>query len=139
MIKLRDSHPSNTPIEAVMLKLIKPIHQPIHQSIHQPVHHRIHAETNSLINSFFDSFNRLNSIRQWLNELPIDSAVVAHLICQIIPAQCPFARQFSLFGRSVQIPPLCQLNPFYEEIVGLRFRALCYLANECKKDVRHYC
>ncbi len=38
----------------------------------------------------------------------------------------------------LSIPPLCKLNPLYEQVVGLRFRALCYLADECGEDVTPY-
>jgi len=34
---------------------------------------------------------------------------------------------------------MCKLNPLYEEVVALRFRALCYLADECGEDVTCYC
>jgi hypothetical protein len=99
-------------------------------------HHLTCAATNSQISSF----NGLDPLRQWLNQLEIRNSILAHLICRIVPVQCPFARDICLFGRiSVQIPPLCKLNPLYEEIVGLRFRALCYLADECHTDVRRYC
>jgi hypothetical protein len=37
------------------------------------------------------------------------------------------------------IPPMCKLNPLYEEVVGLRFRALCYLADDCGEDISQYC
>ncbi|MEH1922571.1 Mo-dependent nitrogenase C-terminal domain-containing protein [Nostoc sp.] len=57
-----------------------------------------------------------------------------------IPAQCPFERDITLFGRKLlHIPPMCKLNPLYEEVVGLRFKALCYLADECGEDVTAYC
>jgi Mo-dependent nitrogenase C-terminus len=93
------------------------------------------ASTNFRIRSF-----SLYPIRQWLNGLEIHNAALAHLICRIVPVQCPFERDISLLGIiSVHIPPLCKLNPLYEEVVGLRFRALCYLADECSKDVRRYC
>jgi hypothetical protein len=79
-------------------------------------------------------------IRQWLNGVNVDNAMLASFICRIIPAQCPFERKIDLFGDiSIQIPPLCKLNPFYAETVGLRFRALCYLADECNQDIRSYC
>lgn len=82
----------------------------------------------------------LHPIRQWLNNLEIRNAALAHLICRTVPVQCPFERDICLFGRiSVHIPPLCKLNPLYEEVVSLRFRALCYLADECHTDVRRYC
>ena len=87
-----------------------------------------------------DVFDWLSPLRQWLNGLKINNAVVAHCICRVIPVRCPFERRIALSNRiSVYIPPLCKLNPLYEEIVGLRFRALCYLAEECHKDVRRYC
>jgi len=54
--------------------------------------------------------------------------------------QCPFEQDIYLFGRKIgHIPPLCKLNPLYEELIGLRFRALCYLADECGQDVSCYC
>lgn len=82
----------------------------------------------------------LRPVRQWLNTVEIDNATTAHWLCQMIPVQCPFARDLRLRDRTlVRIPPLCKLNPLYEEVVGLRFRALCYLANECGEDVRRYC
>jgi hypothetical protein len=84
--------------------------------------------------------DRLFPIRQRLNGLRIDNAILAHLICRIIPTQCPFECTICLFnGLSIFIPPLCKLNPLYEEVVSLRFRALCYLADECNQDVRDYC
>jgi hypothetical protein len=77
------------------------------------------------------SFDRLSPLRQWLNRLEIRNAALAHFICRTIPVQCPFARTISLFGHTIiQIPPLCKLNPLYEEVVFLRFRALCYLADD---------
>jgi hypothetical protein len=33
---------------------------------------------------------------------------------------------------------LCKLNPLYEQLVGLRFRALSYLADDCGEDVSQY-
>ncbi|ACK66105.1 Mo-dependent nitrogenase family protein [Rippkaea orientalis PCC 8801] len=86
------------------------------------------------------SVNFLSPIRQWLNNLEIRNESVAHLICRLIPVQCPFEREIYLLGRKIgYIPPLCQINPLYQEVVGLRFRALCYLADECGQDVRCYC
>lgn len=82
----------------------------------------------------------LNPIRQWLNKLEINNVALAHFICRMIPVQCPFERDICLFGCTlIHIPALCKLNPLYEEVTGLRFRALCYLADECGEDVRCYC
>ncbi|OKH57096.1 Mo-dependent nitrogenase C-terminal domain-containing protein [Scytonema sp. HK-05] len=36
---------------------------------------------------------------------------------------------------SGRIPPLRKLNPAYEQVVSLRFKALSYLADECGEDV----
>ena len=79
-------------------------------------------------------------LRQKLNQVEIRNELTAHLICRFIPTQCPFEQEIRLFGHKIaQIPPLCKLNPLYEEVIGLRFRALCYLADECGKDVSCYC
>lgn len=85
-------------------------------------------------------FDVLKPLRDRLNTLPIANAAIAHRLCQLIPTQCPFAREIRLFGHKIgRIPPLCKLNPLYEEIVNLRFRALCYLADECGEDIHRYC
>jgi hypothetical protein len=66
--------------------------------------------------------------------------VLARAICRVVPVQCPFERDIRLLGRILfHIPPLCKLNPLYDEVVFLRFRALCYLAEDCGEDVRCYC
>jgi hypothetical protein len=90
-------------------------------------------------NSQFFVSNPLNPIRHWLRTLEVRNPELAHFICRMIPAQCPFERNFTLFGHlSIQIPPLCKLNPLYEEVVSLRFQALCYLADECNEDIHCY-
>lgn len=82
----------------------------------------------------------LNPVRSWLDNLEIHDPQIAHFLCKMIPPQCPFERDITLFGRKVvHIPPLCKLNPLYEQMVGLRFRALSYLADECNEDVTPYC
>jgi hypothetical protein len=98
------------------------------------------------INNNQQSKQRLSKIdllfplRQWLNELEIGDRTLAHRLCQLIPTQCPFERKIKLFGRTIiRIPPLCKLNPLYEEVVALRFRAICYLADQCGEDVSCYC
>jgi hypothetical protein len=82
----------------------------------------------------------LEPIRGWLENIEIHHPKLAHLLCKVIPAQCPFERDVTLFGRQLfHIPPMCKLNPFYEQVVGLRFKALCYLADECGEDITAYC
>jgi hypothetical protein len=79
-------------------------------------------------------------MRQWLESREICSDQTARLLCRVIPARCPFAREIKLCDRTIFcIPPLCKLNPFYEQLVELRFKALSYLANECNKDITLYC
>jgi tellurite resistance protein len=81
----------------------------------------------------------LNPLRDWLDGLDIEDPRVARFLCKMIPSQCPFARDVTLFGRKiVHIPPLCKINPLYEQLVGLRFRALSYLADECHEDISPY-
>jgi tellurite resistance protein len=82
----------------------------------------------------------LEPVKDWLDGMAIQDAKLAHILCKLIPAQCPFERDVNLFGRKVlHIPPLCKLNPLYEQLVGLRFRALSYLADDCGEDVTPYC
>lgn len=98
----------------------------------------------SLFNTALSAFSRkvdvLRPVRHWLDTLDVRNTALAHFICRVVPVQCPFERDIYLFGHKVaHIPPLCKLNPLYEEVVALRFRALCYLADECGEDVRCYC
>lgn len=82
----------------------------------------------------------LKPLRLWINNIEVRDRLFAHRICQLIPAQCPFERDVKLFGRTLfHIPPMCKLNPLYEEVVGLSFRSLCYLADECGEDISQYC
>jgi hypothetical protein len=85
-------------------------------------------------------FDPLHPLKQWLDNTAIKSQKLARLLCKFIPSQCPFEREVKIGDRTLfHIPPLCKLNPLYEQVVGLRFRALCYLADECGEDVTTYC
>ena len=82
----------------------------------------------------------LRPIAQKLDAIEICNSETAHFFCRLIPSQCPFERDIRCFGRVLlHIPPMCKLNPFYEQLVGLRFKALCYLADVCGEDVAVYC
>ena len=82
----------------------------------------------------------LYPVREWLESIEIHNRKLAHFLCKAIPAQCPFERDITIFGRKlIHIPPMCKLNPLYEQVVTLRFKALCYLADECGEDVAVYC
>lgn len=79
-------------------------------------------------------------IKHQLEAIEIDNPKLARFLCKIIPAQCPFERRIKFFSYTLlYIPPLCKLNPFYEQVVGLRFRSLCYLVDKCKEDATRYC
>ncbi|MBD1212865.1 MAG: Mo-dependent nitrogenase C-terminal domain-containing protein [Dolichospermum sp.] len=87
-----------------------------------------------------NKFNLLQKLRQYLDDIEIDNRQVAKLIAKLIPAQCPFERDIVVFGRKIaHIPPLCKFNPLYDQFVGLRFRALCYLVDKCGEDIKSYC
>lgn len=82
----------------------------------------------------------LYPVRQKLAAIEIHNPKLAHFLCKAIPAQCPFERDLTVFGYKLfHIPPMCKLNPLYEQVVSLRFKALCYLADECGEDVTAYC
>jgi len=78
----------------------------------------------------------LQRIGQWIDSIEIRHQKIARLLCQLIPASCPFARDIQFFGHQLwHIPPLCKLNPLYEQLMGLRFRALTFLAQEFSETV----
>lgn len=81
----------------------------------------------------------LQPVKDWLEGMDIHDPRVARFICKMVPAQCPFERDVKIFGHKiVHIPPLCKINPLYEQLVSLRFRALSYLADEAGEDVSAY-
>ncbi|MDP5339339.1 MAG: Mo-dependent nitrogenase C-terminal domain-containing protein [Nodularia sp. (in: cyanobacteria)] len=85
-------------------------------------------------------FDLLQPLRNKLDNLEIKNRDFAHFIAKLIPAQCPFERDVMLFGRKIaHIPALCKFNPLYDQFVGLRFRALCYLVDKCGEDIQTYC
>ncbi|MBR8840064.1 MAG: Mo-dependent nitrogenase C-terminal domain-containing protein [Stigonema ocellatum SAG 48.90 = DSM 106950] len=85
-------------------------------------------------------FDLLQPLRQWLDSQEIQNRKLAQFIAKVIPSQCPFERDVILLGRKIaHIPPMCKLNPLYDQFVGLRFRALCYLVDQCGEDIQSYC
>jgi hypothetical protein len=81
----------------------------------------------------------LKPLRKWILAQKIETPKRARRVARLIPAQCPFERDIFVFGKLVaHFPPLCKLNPLYNELIELRFRALCYLADECGEDVSAY-
>lgn len=103
----------------------------------EPVEQQL--ETPLVIAPTKQQLDALQPVRDWLDGLDIQDPRVARFLCKMIPSQCPFERDVKLFGRKVvHIPPLCKLNPLYDQLVGLRFRALSYLADECGEDVSEY-
>lgn len=81
----------------------------------------------------------LHPVKEWLEGIDIHDPRLARFVCKAVPPQCPFERDVKVFGHKVvHIPPLCKLNPLYEQLVGLRFRALSYLADERGEDVSPY-
>ena len=81
----------------------------------------------------------LHPVKDWLDEMEVKDPRLARFVCKVIPPQCPFERDINLFGRTIaHIPPLCKLNPLYEQFTTLRFRSLSYLADDCGEDVTKY-
>lgn len=102
---------------------------------------RISSRASSLRSSNItaDQVDVLYPVRDWLDRMDVQDPKIARLMCKMIPAQCPFERDITIFGRKVvHIPPLCKLNPLYDQLVGLRFRALSYLADDCQEDISEY-
>lgn len=81
----------------------------------------------------------LHPVKDWLDGMEINDPRLARFICKMVPSQCPFERDVKLFGHKIlHIPPMCKLNPLYEQLVGLRFRSLSYLADDCQEDISEY-
>lgn len=73
----------------------------------------------------------LERLRGWIDAQAPSDPAVARLLVKLIPAQCPFERDVVVLGRRlVHIPPMCRINPLYEQLMALRFRCLCLLAGE---------
>lgn len=86
------------------------------------------------------TLNPLQFFQQRLDCMEIKQEKTARRIVKLIPAQCPFAREIQIFCKViVRIPPLCKFNPLYEQLIALRFRALCFLADCCGEDITPYC
>lgn len=63
----------------------------------------------------------MQPVRQWFDSMEVHNPKLARLLCHIIPARCPIEREIKFFDRIVfRIPPLCKLNPLYEQVVSLR-------------------
>lgn len=100
----------------------------------------VNVATNSQPYGQKPRFDLLHPLKQWLDSAEIKSQKLARFLCKFIPSQCPFEREVKIGDRTLfHIPPMCKLNPLYEQVVGIRFRALCYLADECGEDVTTYC
>jgi hypothetical protein len=77
----------------------------------------------------------LQPIRRSIDRIEIYDRELAYFLCQLIPNQCSFEQDVKVWGRSLfHIPPVCKLNPLYEQLVSLRFRALCYLTGERSQE-----
>ncbi|MEH2219800.1 MAG: Mo-dependent nitrogenase C-terminal domain-containing protein [Nostoc sp.] len=99
--------------------------------------HKVTQLNRSISKPYWDI---LRPLRQRVENIQVSDRQLAHRLCKAIPSQCPFERDVKVFGKNLfHIPPMCKLNPLYDEVVGLRFRALCYLADECGEDVSQYC
>lgn len=82
------------------------------------------------------SIDLLKPVKRRIENIPVKNPTRAHRIVSLIPADCPFERDIKVFGRVVgHIPPMCKINPLYEPLVMLRFKALCYLVDECGEDI----
>jgi len=101
--------------------------------------HHPDAPTGSLTGGHVEDHSLLHPVKDWLDQMEIKDSRIARFLCKMIPAQCPFARDIKLFGHKiVHIPPMCKINPLYDQLMGLRFRALSFLADECHEDISEY-
>ena len=83
-------------------------------------------------------FDVFYPLRRWVNNIEVTNEKFAHFLCNLIPCNCPFERNVTIFKHTFHIPALCKLNPLYKEIVNLRLRALSYLEGDCGEDITQY-
>nr|WP_324603601.1 Mo-dependent nitrogenase C-terminal domain-containing protein [Kamptonema formosum] len=101
------------------------------------IYSNVSPQPPAIHNSIFDSL--LQPMRDRIDRIEICDRNFAHTACKLIPSQCPFARDIQLFGRTLfHIPPMCKINPLYDQLMSLRFRALTYLADVCGEDITCY-
>jgi hypothetical protein len=94
----------------------------------------------NLLNKVRLNNSLLNQIKYRLEVIEIHNYNLAKLLCKVIPSHCPFERTVKILGRTLfHIPPLCKINPLYEQFVGLRFKCLLYLVDVCGEDATKYC
>lgn len=43
-------------------------------------------------------------------------------LAKLIPDTCPFERTLHVGKYTLRIPPLCKLNPFYEQLMQFKWR-----------------
>lgn len=84
----------------------------------------------SFLNSFMPQSSRtlqiapLVPLRRWLNTVEVRNVTIARWICRLVPNVCSPGYDVQLFGRTwLHLPPLCKLNPVFDELIDLRFRA----------------
>ncbi len=70
----------------------------------------------------------IRRLQRIVDEIKITSPLMAGMLCKIIPGSCPFERTLRFFAYTIHVPSVCKLNPLYEQLVSLRFRASVYLA-----------
>jgi tellurite resistance protein len=125
-----------TVLAALRSTLVDAAVAPITESITEPTTER---SGSPMTDRRSETIDPLQPVRQWLDRMQVQDPQVARFLCRLIPNQCPFERDVVLFGKKiVHIPPMCKINPLYEQLVGLRFRALSYLADDLGEDISAY-
>lgn len=71
------------------------------------------------------NYSLISAFKEALNNFEFTNKDRAERFVKLIPNSCPFAREVKAFGKTiVNIPPLCKINPLYEEIMMLKFRTI---------------
>ena len=118
------------------------------QKINHSHNNSIQFKKSNFIDNYFFDLSKLSLIRidlfyplkRWLDNIEIKDSTTAHRICKLIPSQCPFARDIIIFNHKIAtIPPLCKLNPLYQNLMDLKFRSMVYLTDICGEDISAYC
>lgn len=61
-----------------------------------------------------------------MNDSKIMKQRFIEFLATILPDFCPFSRTFDFKLFKITIPPLCTLNPFYQDIMKVKLKRLGY-------------
>ncbi len=77
----------------------------------------------------------LAPFRAWINRIEVHQSWFARWVCRLVPNVCSRGYDLRCLGYTIlHLPSLCKLNPLYDELLDLRFRAAEFLYEQSGSD-----